>query len=185
VPVFGYGRWWTVLSAGWLHAGLLHILFNMLWLRQLAPAVASVFGPSRMMILYVVASALGFGASTFAAGFLPFLPTFLRGAPLTVGASAGVFGLLGAIVSWGRRGGSEHASQQAWSWAILMFLMGFFPGLAVDNWAHFGGFAGGYVGAIVLHPQRRETAGHAVIAIVCLAATLVSIAVSFFVRVPF
>ncbi len=31
VPVFRFGRWWTVLSAGWLHAGVLHILFNMLW----------------------------------------------------------------------------------------------------------------------------------------------------------
>ena len=40
VPVFGYGRWWTVLSASWLHGGLLHILFNMLWVRQLAPATA-------------------------------------------------------------------------------------------------------------------------------------------------
>ena len=38
VPVFGYGRWWTVLSAAWLHAGVLHILFNMMWVRDLAPA---------------------------------------------------------------------------------------------------------------------------------------------------
>src|SRR6266567_1188842 len=37
VPVFGYGRWWTVLSAGWLHAGALHIIFNMMWVRDLAP----------------------------------------------------------------------------------------------------------------------------------------------------
>src|SRR5260221_11662343 len=29
IPVFGFGRWWTVLSAGWLHAGLLHIVFNL------------------------------------------------------------------------------------------------------------------------------------------------------------
>src|SRR5215475_3043771 len=36
-PVFRLGRWWTVLSASWLHAGLIHILFNMLWVRQLAP----------------------------------------------------------------------------------------------------------------------------------------------------
>src|ERR1700744_3822271 len=35
-PVFRYGRWWTVLSAGWLHGGLLHIFFNFLWVRQLA-----------------------------------------------------------------------------------------------------------------------------------------------------
>src|SRR5688572_25884950 len=41
VPVFRYGRWWTVLSAGWLHGGVLHIFFNMMAMRQLAPAVRS------------------------------------------------------------------------------------------------------------------------------------------------
>src|SRR5687768_7681626 len=42
LPVFGYGRWWSVLSAGWLHAGLLHIFFNMMWVRQLGPATADI-----------------------------------------------------------------------------------------------------------------------------------------------
>src|SRR5687767_15340720 len=36
-PVFGYGRWWTVLTAGWLHGGVLHILFNMMSIRNVAP----------------------------------------------------------------------------------------------------------------------------------------------------
>ena len=35
VPVFRFGRWWTVLSAAWLHGGLLHIAFNMMWVRDL------------------------------------------------------------------------------------------------------------------------------------------------------
>src|SRR5882757_5203538 len=37
VPVFVYGGWWTLLSAGWLHGGLMHIFFNMWALRQLGP----------------------------------------------------------------------------------------------------------------------------------------------------
>ena len=37
VPVFGDGMWWTILSAGWLHGSALHILFNMMWVRQLGP----------------------------------------------------------------------------------------------------------------------------------------------------
>ena len=45
-PVFLYRRWWSVLSAGWLHAGVLHILFNMLWVRDLAPATARLYGPA-------------------------------------------------------------------------------------------------------------------------------------------
>ena len=47
VPVFGYGRWWTVLSAAWLHGGVLHILFNMMWVRDLAPPTARLYGPGR------------------------------------------------------------------------------------------------------------------------------------------
>src|SRR5213080_518845 len=52
IPVFRAGRWWTFLTAGWLHAGVLHILFNMMWIRQLAPATSEMYGPSRMVIIY-------------------------------------------------------------------------------------------------------------------------------------
>src|SRR5690349_11902803 len=40
IPVFGAGHWWTVLSAGWLHVSALHILFNMMWVRNLGPVTA-------------------------------------------------------------------------------------------------------------------------------------------------
>ena len=63
MPVFQYDRWWTVLSAGWLHSGILHILFNMMWVRQLGPACAEIFGPGRMVIIYTVAGVTGFAAS--------------------------------------------------------------------------------------------------------------------------
>ena len=55
VPVFVYDRWWTVLSAGWLHAGALHILFNLMWVRQLGPAVEDMYGGARMVIIYTIA----------------------------------------------------------------------------------------------------------------------------------
>src|SRR5258706_8313898 len=51
-PVFRYGRWWTVLSAGWLHFGLLHIFMNMYWIRQMGPAITELFGPARTIIIY-------------------------------------------------------------------------------------------------------------------------------------
>src|SRR5262245_60940712 len=44
IPVFRFGRWWTVLSAGWLHGGILHIFFNLMWVRQLAPATSEMYG---------------------------------------------------------------------------------------------------------------------------------------------
>ncbi len=94
VPVFGAGRWWTVLSAGWLHAGLLHILMNMYWVRMMGPAITELFGPARTVIIYTVGGVAGFALSSFAGAFLPALP-FLRTAGFTVGASAPVFGLIG------------------------------------------------------------------------------------------
>ena len=57
LPVFGFGRWWTILSASWLHGSLLHIIFNMMWVRDLGPVVADMFGAGRMVIIYTVAGA--------------------------------------------------------------------------------------------------------------------------------
>src|SRR5206468_4066902 len=73
IPVFRAGRWWTFLTAGWLHAGVLHILFNMMWIRQLAPATSETYGPSRMVIIYTFAGVTGFAASTLSGAFIPFL----------------------------------------------------------------------------------------------------------------
>ncbi len=176
VPVLGYGRWWTVLTASWLHGGLLHILFNMMWVRQLAPATAEVYGASRMIIIYTVAGAVGFAASTFG-GVLLFLPSFLRGEQFTVGASASIFGLLGAMVHYGKRGGSSMIGDQAKGYAIMMFIFGFImPG--VDNWAHLGGFIGGYATSKVLDPLKPERLNHLIGALACLAATGIAIRAS-------
>jgi rhomboid protease GluP len=176
VPVFAGDRWWTVLSAGWLHGGLLHILFNMMWVRQLAPATADMYGPGRMVIIYVASGAAGFALSSFAGAYLPPL-LFLRGGQFTVGASAAIFGLLGALVYYGRRSGSSHIGSQAMTFALMMGLFGFvMPG--VDNYAHGGGFAGGYLMGRLLDPLKPERVDHIVVALVCLAASLAAVIVS-------
>ena len=170
IPVFRAGRWWTFLTAGWLHAGVLHILFNMMWIRQLAPAASEMYGPSRMVIIYTIAGVTGFAASTLSGAFIP----FLGGAGFTVGASAPIFGLLGALVFYGRRTGSSIVGDQAKSWAVALFIFGFiFRG--VDNWAHLGGFAGGYAAAKFLDPLQPERLDHLVAALACLALTAIAI----------
>ena len=177
LPVVEWKNWWTVLSAGWLHGGLLHIVFNMLWVRDLAPATARLYGPGRAVIIYTVAGVAGFLASSLAGGFLPFLPFFLRGGDVTVGASASVFGLLGALLYYGRRGGSSHIGQQAKSFAIVLLIFGFMmPG--VDNWAHLGGLGGGYLVAKWLDPLEPERGDHLLFAGACLIASLLAIVAS-------
>jgi rhomboid protease GluP len=185
VPVFGFGRWWTLLTAGWLHAGVLHIFFNVLWVRQLAPAIAELFGPARMVIIYVVSGVTGFALSSAAGMYLGWLPIpFLRGGSITVGASASIFGLLGAAVCYGRRTGSSHAAQLGLRYALLMGLFGLiFPG--VDNYAHAGGFAGGYLAGLLLDPLKKERVDHMLIALALLAMTLIAVVASVITALPY
>jgi rhomboid protease GluP len=177
-PVFGYGRWWTVLSASWLHGGVLHILFNMLWVRQLGPATAEIYGPGRMVIIYTVAGVVGFTLSSLGGYYMSWMPIpFLRGAYMTVGASASIFGLLGALVYYGRRGGSSIIRSEAMGYALTLGIMGFIlPG--VDNYAHGGGFLGGYLVSMWLDPLKPERMDHLIGAAFCLLLTALAIVAS-------
>jgi rhomboid protease GluP len=173
VPVFLYGWWWTVLSATWLHGSLLHILFNMMWVRDLGPATADVIGASRTVIIYTVAGVCGFLLSSVTGYYLGGLP-LLHGAAYTMGASASIFGLLGALVHYGRTSGSSFIHGQALRYAVILFVFGLImPG--VDNYAHAGGFAGGYVTSAFFNPLTRERGDHMIAAVACLFATLVAI----------
>jgi len=182
IPVFGYGRWWTLLSASWLHGSLLHIIFNMMWVRDLGPVVADMFGPGRMVIIYTVAGISGFLLSSAAFAFLPHLP-FLSGAGFTVGASASVFGFLGALVYYGRRTGSSITRSEALRYALILGFFGFVM-RGVDNFAHAGGFFGGYLAARYLDPLKPERVDHIFIAVACLAATFLAVAASFITGLP-
>jgi len=168
-PVLEHGRWWTLLTAAWLHGGVFHILFNILWVRQLAPAAAELYGMSRTVIIYTVSSIVGFLLST------------LFGIPLTIGASASVFGLLGALVVYGRRGGSSRISGQAMTYAVILFVFGLiYPGGMVNNFAHAGGFIGGFGMAWILDPLKQERVEHLIAALACIVLTAISIIVSIF-----
>jgi len=176
-PVFGLGAWWTVLSASWLHGNLLHILFNMMWVRDLGPATADVIGPARTVVVYVVAGVSGFLLSSFAGRYIGPLPLLGGGAGVTIGASASIFGLLGALVHYGRTSGSSFIHGQAMRYAIILFIFGvIMPG--VDNYAHLGGFVGGYATSAFFNPLTRERGDHMLMAVLCLAATLLAIVAS-------
>jgi rhomboid protease GluP len=183
IPVFRYGRWWTVLSAAWLHGSLLHIVFNMMGVRNLVPPLTELYGSARTVILYTVASITGFTASSLAGKYLMFMPSVLRGAGFTVGASAPLFGLIGALVYYGRRSGSRMISEQARSMAMGGIVFGFMmPG--IDNWAHLGGFAGGYLAGRFLDPLLPERGDHVLAALVCLLLSAASVAASVLLGLP-
>jgi rhomboid protease GluP len=180
VPVFGRGWWWTVLTAGWLHGGILHIFFNILWIRQLGPAIADMYGAGRMVIIFTVGGIIGFAMSSVLG--LVNIPFF--GAGITVGASASIFGFLGALVHNGRRTGRSHVGQAGLQYALFMGVMGFiFRG--VDNAAHLGGFVGGYAASMILDPLKPERVDHILIAVGCLAVTLAAIVYTVISALPY
>ena len=128
-------QWWRLVTAMFLHGGLIHIGFNMMTLMQFGPALEELYGSARYLFLYVVTGALGFLASALMGHF-------------SIGASGALLGLIGAMLAvTSKRGGSfmrELRSRLITSVAIL-FMIGFWGGLGIDNSAHIGGFAVGFV----------------------------------------
>ena len=162
------GWWWTLFTAIYLHGSLLHIVFNVMWIRNLGPAVTEVFGPARAFVLFNLGGAFGFLVSNV-----------MTNAP-TIGASGSIFGLLGALIVYGRRRGSSMMSQQLWQWAIVLFVFGFLmPG--INNWAHAGGFAGGWGCAYLMGfiDEQRESTAMVLLALAFIAVTLIGIILSF------
>jgi rhomboid protease GluP len=184
VPVFVDKMWWSVISAGWLHGNALHIVFNIMFVRQLGPATADIYGAGRMVIIYTIAGVAGFLLSAIAGVVLAVVPIpLLHGASFTLGASAPNFGLLGALVYYGRRGGSSMIGAQAKQIAVANIVFGLIvPG--IDNYAHLGGFLGGYMTAIWLDPLKHERMDHLIIAVGCLGATALAILASLITVLP-
>ena len=81
VPIEAYQRYWTLISANYLHGGILHIFFNMVAFRQLGLLVAREFGVYRMFVIYTLGGVIGFVVS------------YLASVSWTIGASASVCSL--------------------------------------------------------------------------------------------
>jgi rhomboid protease GluP len=117
--------------------------------------VVDAYGPNRFAILYTWTGVAGFLLSVFA------------GIPFTIGASAPVCGLIGAILYYGKsRGGfyGEVIYRQAMGWVLGLVLFGLFlPG--INNWAHGGGIVSGIVLAFLMgyHERRMETWLHRIL----------------------
>ena len=90
-PYIALGQWWRLVTAGFLHGGLLHILMNSWALFDLGSSVEDLLGASRMLVIYFVSTVGGFYLSD---RFSPYV---------SVGASAGIFGLIGAMIAIGVR----------------------------------------------------------------------------------
>ena len=137
-PAIQEGEAYRLVTAMFLHGGLIHIAFNMMVLMDIGPVVEEVYGSARYLFLYVATGVAAFVLSAF---------TPFRVQPvLGVGASGAILGLIGLMIAiTTRRGGvSMHALRSRLvSWVVSIFVFGFVFS-RVDNWAHFGGLAAGF-----------------------------------------
>lgn len=167
------GQWWTLATATFLHGSLLHILFNMLIMRQFLPNVVDLWGAPRAFVVFM------------AGGIGGFLLSNVVTRASTIGASGAIFGLLGALISYGRRTHQAHITQQLWLSAVFMFLMGFTMG-SVNNWAHAGGFAAGFgVAELLPTSHRREGPGLLLLAGALALVSVAGVVLSFVGFAPF
>jgi len=163
IPIERLHRWWTLVSAGYLHGGILHLFFNMVALSQIGPLVLQEFGFYRTVVLYVLGGIIGF------------LVSYLAGIPFTLGASASLCALIGALLYYGKsRGGifGQSLFRQLSGWVIGMGFFGLLvPG--INNWGHGGGLAGGIMLGYLLGytEKNRETYVHKLLAIICMLTT--------------
>jgi rhomboid protease GluP len=146
VPLL-YGEWWTLVTATYLHGSVLHILFNMLWLRQLGPLVENLYGASRFFLIYTISGVMG-----------ALISALIGKTPFFVGASGAVFGLFSALIYYGiqRRGSFGTAIfRQMILWAAIALVLGFTRS-GVDNLGHIGGLLGGFLCSWILDFQERS-----------------------------
>lgn len=138
------GEWWRLITAGFLHAGLMHLLFNCLALYTLGTPFEALYGRTRYAILLLISLVAGSYASI----------TFNAENQVSVGASGAIFGLFGALLVVGRRLGADTRP------TLTLLAINTAIAIAIPNidWrAHLGGLAGGVVVATVykLIPQQR------------------------------
>lgn len=148
LAIFGLGQVWRLVTAGFLHGGLIHLGFNCYALSILGPLIENSFGWRKFLFIYVLTDIAAFTASAF---FSPAVPS--------VGASGPLFGLLGFGVVFGRyRAGptGRAISDQLLQWLLLGAVMLFLPG--IDNAAHAGGAVSGALLGLVVTPDEPRTA---------------------------
>jgi rhomboid protease GluP len=147
--IFVKHEWYRLITAMFLHGGLIHIGFNMMVFLDLGPMVEEVYGSARYLFLYVTMGATSFLVSGLAGHF-------------SIGASGAILGLVGLLIAvTSKRGGAymRELRSRLISWVVTIFALGLlFRGMRTDNWAHFGGLAAGFLLG-KLFADRQPAAG--------------------------
>jgi membrane associated rhomboid family serine protease len=155
-----HGEWWRLITAAYLHAGIIHLAVNMVSLYFVGSILEQVIGRWRFALLYVAAGIAG------SAGALVWNPN-----AITVGASGAIFGCLGALFVLERRG-IIHSGGQILGLIVLNLVFTF----ALSSYISVGGHVGGLIAGIILMWLMLELRRSVALTVLVTAAM---IAVSF------
>ncbi|GIF11418.1 rhomboid family intramembrane serine protease [Actinoplanes teichomyceticus] len=159
------GEWYRLVTAMFLHYGLVHLLLNMSLLLQLGTYLESRLGPARFVALYLLS---GLGGNVAAYALQP-------PAQAAAGASTATFGLVIAMIIVNRRLSLDTSTLVPLLVTNLIFTFGV-PGISIEG--HLGGLAAGAAAAFVLayaklpHRTAKQIAGCALLFAVLIAAAV-------------
>lgn len=145
------GQYWRLFAPIFLHAGPMpiHVLVNCYSLYVLGQDVERIFGHIKFLIVYL------------AAGIIGNIASFAFSPHLAVGASGAIFGLLGAVLYYGVENPKvfkKYFGYNVVATIVLNIIFGFSLAGIIDNFAHLGGLAGGFLTAGIVrvnaHPDK-------------------------------
>jgi membrane associated rhomboid family serine protease len=167
-PAVAGGDVWRLVTSGFLHYGIFHLLTNMYALYWLGQMIEPALGNVRFAVLYFVSLLAGsFGA------------LLLSPEKLTAGASGAIFGLLGAAIVMARSRGINLMASGLLPILFINLAITFFPGVNISIGGHIGGFIGGGLVALAIDqaarrrlPQAVALGASAVVGVVAVAGAL-------------
>jgi membrane associated rhomboid family serine protease/predicted negative regulator of RcsB-dependent stress response len=147
-PAILGGEYWRLITAVFLHDGLLHLAINSYALFVIGVQTERFFGHVRYLIIYLLAGAASVAAS------------YVAESTLAVGASGAIFGLVGALAVLFLRNRRIFGAmgRRQLSNLVLVIVINLIFGLSVkgiDNWAHLGGLVAGFLLAWFLAPRYQ------------------------------
>ena len=148
-PLIAEGQYWRLFTAMFLHIGIAHVAFNGFGLLIFGRLVERAYGHLRFLTIYILAGLAGSVASYL-----------FNSIAIAAGASGAIFGVLGALAAFfvAQRELFGSMAQRNLIGLLVLAAINLIYGLAtpgIDNWAHMGGFAAGFVLGLVLAPRYR------------------------------
>ena len=146
-PLIQDGEVWRLITCAFLHGSLLHIACNMFMLYSIGPQIQRIFGSIKYIIIYLISCVTS-----------SVLSTIMNPNSISVGASGGIFGLMGALLAFAvveRKKVNKEYTMGLIKTIGINLVIGLVV-INIDNAAHIGGFLGGIILGYIFYKFSRK-----------------------------